>query len=47
MMEGWRTPKGGHFVCQKCGHDAGWRFDMQDSEVRRGLPCPLCNEVRS
>lgn len=44
-MPGWRTAKGGYFRCQRCGHDAGWLFDMQDSEVRRGVPCPKCNEV--
>ena len=43
MMEGWRTAKGGHFVCGKCGHDAGWLFDMTNTEIRRGLPCPECN----
>ncbi|WP_419737909.1 hypothetical protein [Ruegeria sp.] len=21
----------------------GWLFDMTDSEVRRGVPCPVCN----
>lgn len=46
-MPGWRTTKGAHFVCQKCGHDAGWLFDMQDSEVRRGVPCPLCNKEQT
>lgn len=43
MMPGWRTAKGAQFVCRKCGYDAGWLFDMQDSEVRRGVPCPVCN----
>lgn len=44
-MPGWRTAKGAHFQCPRCGHDAGWLFDMQDSEVRRGVPCPECNEA--
>ncbi|WP_419739120.1 hypothetical protein [Ruegeria sp.] len=22
----------------------GWLFDMTDSEVRRGVPCPVCND---
>lgn len=42
MMPGWKTPKGGHFKC-RCGHDAGWLFNLTDSEVRRGVPCPKCN----
>ncbi len=44
-MLGWRTSKGARFKCRRCGHDAGWLFDMQDSEVRRGVPCSKCNEV--
>ncbi len=47
MMPDWRTSKGAHFQCAACGHDDGWSFDMQDSEVRRGLPCPACNEGES
>lgn len=43
VMPGWRTAKGGHFKCARCGHDGGWLFDMTDSEVRRGVPCPVCN----
>lgn len=46
-MPGWRTAKGAHFQCRRCGHDAGWLFDMQDSEVRRGVPCPECNEAHN
>ena len=45
-MPGWRTAKGAHFKCTTCGHDSGWLFDMQDSEVRRGVPCPACNGNR-
>ncbi|WP_419737721.1 hypothetical protein [Ruegeria sp.] len=44
LMPGWRTAKGGHFTCGRCGHEAGWLFDMTDSEVRRGVPCPVCND---
>ena len=43
MMPGWSTDLGGYFECPKCGHDAGWLFNMQVSEIRRGLPCPQCN----
>lgn len=43
LMPGWHTAQGGHFVC-KCGHDAGWQFNLTPSEIRRGLPCPVCNE---
>lgn len=43
MMPGWRNSNGGHFKCPKCGHDAGWLFDMTDTEIRRGVPCPKCN----
>ncbi|PIE13842.1 MAG: hypothetical protein CSA70_03760 [Rhodobacterales bacterium] len=43
MMPGWTTSKGGHFKCKKCGHDAGWLFNMNESEMRRGVPCPKCN----
>lgn len=44
LMPGWKTSKGGHFKCKKCGHDAGWLFNFTESELRRGLPCPACNE---
>ncbi|MCA1298005.1 hypothetical protein [Stappia indica] len=27
-------------------HAAGWLFDMADSEVRRGVPCPACNSAK-
>lgn len=43
LMPGWATATGGYFQCSKCGHDAGWLFNMQISEIRRGLPCPRCN----
>lgn len=33
----------GHMVCGKCGHDDGWLMFDNDSEARRGAPCPKCN----
>lgn len=47
LMPGWRTSMGGHFRCQRCGHDDGWSFDMMPSEIRRGLPCPVCNSMEA
>lgn len=44
MMAGWRTARGARFECAKCGHDAGWLFDLYPSEIRYGLPCPKCNK---
>lgn len=44
MMPGWTSAKGGEFVCRRCGHEAGWLFDMTETEIRRGVPCPVCNE---
>lgn len=32
-----------HMVCGKCGHDADWLMFDNDSEARRGAPCPKCN----
>lgn len=43
MMPGWRMATGGHFVCSRCRHDAGWLFNLTISEIRRGVPCPVCN----
>lgn len=31
----------GNFVCQKCGHRAGW-LRCSEAEMR-GVPCPKCN----
>lgn len=45
LMPGWRTAQGGHFKCSRCGHDAGWLFDLTATEIRRGLPCPVCEKV--
>ncbi len=32
----------GHFMCAKCGHDSDW-VSATDTELRRGIPCPVCN----
>ena len=44
MMPGWTTTKGAAFRCNRCGHDDGWTFNLTDSQVRAGIPCPICNE---
>lgn len=46
LMDGWKTTSGGDFVCRRCGHEAGWLFNLCPSEIRRGVPCPVCNEGR-
>jgi hypothetical protein len=38
------TPELGHMVCRKCGHEAGWMHFATRTEVKRGAPCPTCNE---
>lgn len=43
MMPGWTTTGGAAFRCNRCGHDDGWTFNLTDSKVRSGLPCPKCN----
>ena len=43
MMPGWKTAKVSSWVCGRCGHDEGWLFDMSDTEIRRRVPCPVCN----
>lgn len=32
-----------HMVCPKCGHDEGWLMFDNDTDARRGAPCPKCN----
>lgn len=32
-----------HMVCGKCGHIGGWLMFSNDTEARRGEPCPKCN----
>ena len=45
MMPTWTTEWGADFTCPHCGYEAGWIFNLSDSEVRRGVPCPKCNEA--
>lgn len=35
-----------HVVCGRCGHDGDWLIFDNDSDARRGAPCPACNEER-
>lgn len=44
IMPGWKTSQGAAFKCWKCGFVQGWVFDLSVSEIKRGLPCPHCNE---
>lgn len=38
--------KGISFVCGHCGHETGWIHDEWTiTENRRGLPCPVCNDL--
>ncbi|MBB5737169.1 hypothetical protein LL962_16620 [Xanthomonas sp. NCPPB 1067] len=32
-----------HMVCPKCGHCGDWMSFENDTEARRGHPCPICN----
>jgi DNA-directed RNA polymerase subunit RPC12/RpoP len=34
----------GHMVCDKCGHVEGWLMFDNDTEAKRGVPCPQCNK---
>lgn len=43
-LTGWKTDRGANFECLKCGHDDGWTFNLTITEIRRGLPCPKCNQ---
>lgn len=32
--------------CSRCGHNDGyWEFDTV-TEVKRGIPCPVCNNIQ-
>ncbi|HMM25705.1 MAG TPA: hypothetical protein PKA36_13015 [Pseudoxanthomonas mexicana] len=31
------------FACHKCGHETEWLVCDNDTEVKRGVPCPVCN----
>ncbi|MBS7545562.1 hypothetical protein [Ancylobacter oerskovii] len=33
-----------HMECQKCGHDGSWWNFANDTEAKRGAPCPVCNK---
>lgn len=44
-MPDWKTDNGAYFVCPHCGFDDGWTFNLTDAQIRRGLPCPACDEV--
>ena len=33
-----------HMVCGKCGYDGNWLMFDNDTEARKGAPCPKCNE---
>lgn len=44
LMPGWETSSGGHFVCDRCGHDDDWTFNLNMTAIKRGLPCPECNK---
>lgn len=44
LKAGWKSDLGGEFVCKRCSHNDGWSFNFANiSEVRKGLPCPICN----
>lgn len=43
MMPEWQTSKGAHWVCSRCGHDAGWLFNMSNTEIRNKVACPVCS----
>lgn len=30
------------FECRRCGHETDW-LAATDTEIRRGIPCPVCN----
>lgn len=30
------------FACTKCHYDSGWIY-ATSPDIRRGIPCPLCN----
>lgn len=35
----------GHMICSKCGHDGSWLMFDNDTDARRGTPCPMCNKA--
>jgi DNA-directed RNA polymerase subunit RPC12/RpoP len=32
------------FKCSRCGHQSEWMVINSVSDVKRGLPCPICNK---
>jgi len=32
------------YECAKCGHKTDWEPIESVTEVKRGKPCPMCNE---
>lgn len=32
------------FKCDRCGYESEWMDCRNDTEVKRGLPCPNCNK---
>jgi hypothetical protein len=36
-----------HMICGHCGYDDGWKvYEATLTELKRGLPCPKCNEEK-
>lgn len=35
------------FSCRICGHETEWLVCDNETEVKRGIPCPNCNEVEN
>jgi len=33
------------FKCDRCGHESDWTRINGVTDVRRGFPCPKCNEA--
>lgn len=38
-------PYGASFQCERCGWQSDWTCFDNATEIRKGLPCPKCNEV--
>lgn len=32
--------------CSKCGHETDWITVRNVTEGRKGLPCPVCNQMK-
>lgn len=35
------------FQCRGCGHETDWLICDSATEVKRGMPCPFCNQVEN